>query len=80
MLVVIPHMDIAIEGAVAPIGAAQACVEGLGDRCRDHVHRTSRGEGAILHLTTTLQYLYSVHTGCIGEVVGGRSGIGSGGC
>ena len=76
MLVVVPYMGIAIEGAIAPIGGAQASLEALGDRGRDHIHRTSRSEGAVLHLATPLQHLYGVHASSVGEVISGRGSIG----
>ena len=80
MLVVATQMSISIEGTEAPIGSAEACLEALGDGGRYHVHSAPRGEGAVLHLATSLEYLNGVHAGNIGEVVGGGSGIRGGGC
>ena len=80
MLVVATQMSIGIEGTEAPIGSAEACLEVLGDGGRYHVHSAPRGEGTVLHLATSLEYLNGVHAGDIGEVVGGGSGIRGGGC
>ena len=80
MLVVATQMSVGIEGAEAPIGSTEACLEALGDGGRYHVHSAPRGEGTVLHLATSLEYLNGVHAGDIGEVVGGGSRIRGGGC
>ena len=80
MLVVATQMSVGIEGAEAPIGSAEACLEALGDGGRYHVHSAPCGEGTVLHLATSLEYLNGVHTGDIGEVVGGGGCIRGGGC
>ena len=80
MLVVATQMSVGIEGAEAPIGSTEACLEALGDGGRYHVHSAPRGEGTVLHLATSLEYLNGVHAGDIGEVVGSGSSIRGGGC
>ena len=80
MLVVATQMSVGVEGAEAPIGSAEACLEALGDGGRYHVHSAPRGEGTVLHLATSLEHLNGIHTGYVGEVVGGRGGIRGGGC
>ena len=80
MLVVATQMGVGVESTEAPIGSAEACLEALGDGGRYHVHSAPRGEGTVLHLATSLEYLNGVHAGDIGEVVGGGSGIRGGGC
>ena len=80
MLVVATQMSVGIEGAEAPIGSAESCLEALGDGGRYHVHSAPRGEGTVLHLATSLEHLNGIHAGYVGEVVGGGSSIRGGGC
>ena len=80
MLVVATQMSVGVERAEAPIGSAESCLEALGDGGRYHVHSAPRGEGTVLHLATSLEYLNGVHAGDIGEVVGGGGCIRGGGC
>ena len=72
-------MGVAIEGAEAPVGGAESCLEALGDGRRYHVHGSPGGEGTVLHLATPLEHFDSVHAGDVGEVVGGRGSVMGGG-
>ena len=78
VLPAVAHHCVGFECIVAAVGRIEAGREAIRHCSGNQVHRTARGEGAILHLAAAFEHLHGLHACHVGEVVGGRCGVGRG--
>ena len=79
VLPAVAHGGVGFERIVATVGRIEAGGEALRHGCRNQVHGTARGEGAILYLAAAFEHFDGLHARHIGEVVGCRCGVRRGG-
>ena len=78
VLPAVAHHGVGFERVEATVRRIESGSEAIWHCCGNQVHRAARGEGTILHLAAAFEHLHGLHACHVGEVVGGRCGVGRG--